>query len=585
MWLVTNDKSVSADYTGFAVEEYGCWLICGRDSAIILLDDLRGELDIEKFYISKQEVKFQKDYYSCESIYYYQSKDRVYFSNDLRMLFKCSKIPFSINTQTCRRYITMISQIEDLPASDASTFYMNIHKVPPNTVFEFSNGEINQSALRLVSKNTFRTIDDFSVRTVIAEQIRAALPIDLNVNVGIELSGGIDSACVLAELLNVGVNPKRIYAFIMSFEDPELSHTNDLKLAVDLVNHYGIRGYVVQGDASLRELEYAKLNVCKIDGPMVSANYIWLQTVVDMCEKLGIHYIFTGNGGDELLGGSPYIYDCDFVRHPFGMLSKLIQESPRNRVLTRLINLVVKPVFFPWLYYRTLWEERNNPIPAFFTREQRVQEDLARRQCYQRISNSRKHIGRSWGKRFNYDFSSSKPDYLDDFFDGIKFVNPIYSWNMFKLANSVHPRKHFIFSTKGRYNSSKQSLRKEYEGDVPNYILNKEVKTTYNQMSRKMFRNNFARIFSLFSNHDSVVSRIGIIDSERFINELKRVYISSLNPTTQMNLTFRYIWGIIKLEEWLNYIDQGRDFVLNDSLGKQKRIILCEAQRVEDFEF
>lgn len=107
--------------------------------------------------------------------------------------------------------------------------------------------------------------------------------------------------------------------------------------------------------------------------------------------------------------------------------------------------MVVKPVFFPWLYYRTVWEERNNPIPNFFSKEQKVLESITRRQCYQKICNSPKNIGRSWGKRFNYDFSSSKPDYLDDFFDGIEFVNPMYSWNMFKLANSVHPRKLQVF--------------------------------------------------------------------------------------------------------------------------------------------
>lgn len=126
-------------------------------------------------------------------------------------------------------------------------------------------------------------------------------------------------------------------------------------------------------------------------------------------------------------------------------------------------------------------------------------------------------------------------------------------------------------------------MRNEYKGAVPDYILDKEVKTTYNQMSRKMFRNNFARIYSLFSNRDSIVSKIGIIDSDGFINELKRLYISSLNPTTQMNLTFRYVWGIIKLEEWLKYVEQGRNFVLNDSLDNRKKIILCEAKRIEDF--
>ncbi len=67
-----------------------------------------------------------------------------------------------------------------------------------------------------------------------------------------------------------------------------------------------------------------------------------------------------------------------------------------------------------------------------------------------------------------------------------------------------------------------------------------------------------------------------IIDNAEFIHELTRLYIACADNTTQVGLTFRYMWGVIKLEEWFRYISCGREAVLKKSSTENKDCLMCE---------
>lgn len=580
MWIITNNKYVLEEDLNLKRQHYGKWLILGLVSNYITMhrdyDDVNEKPGV---HIYKHKLEILIDLYPTEKVFYYQVGDEIYITNDLRMLFQIQDIPFVVNVDNCRRYATIRAQVDDIGASDNETFFKDIFKIPSNSFFSYKDGKSSIRQWRdLVKYVNYSCSNEResrkSVRSIVANEIKKQLEISKKQNVGIELSGGVDSACVLGELIKSNVNPKRLYAFIMTFRDEELVNTNDIDLAIQLCEDYGINYFIVYGDRSLKALEYGDMKICDINGPVSSANYFWLQTINKLCKENNIELVFTGNGGDEMLNGSPFIYDSAFRAKPIKTIIKLLNESPIDKKLSRMFKLLVRPTIKPWLYYSQLWREENNPIPSYFTKEQKRLEK--RERYYSKIKFIRSKSIKGWGKRFVFDFSIESPSYLDDFFDDIKFVNPLFSFDMFKFVNSVPLHDLFDMTKKTIYSASKKVLRKDYERIVPQYILNKQVKTTYNQMSRKMFLNGFPYIIRMFNGNSSFIAKYGIVDHFKFLYALKRMFVICTDHTSRMNLDYRYMWALINMESWLRFINEGRNSVLKKSLDDSKEHLLCE---------
>lgn len=579
VWLVTNDSKCISEDIERSTKKYGQWIICGDDSVISYVKDNSYKYTYAGIFLSKNSILIQTQFYSGTSIYYYQYKNEIYVSDDLRLLFSCTAVPFKISISNCKKFASYKCQIEDLQPDDNYSYFHSVQKISANRQFLFKDGQTNIVIWKSVlPPNNDNNFSKESVRQIIRTEIARTINDDIDGKFGIELSGGVDSACILGELISSGINPSNIYAFIMTFKDKELYNANDIELAYELVKHFGIKAFTVYGDKSLRLLRHEEMNICNINGPVSSANYLWLQSVNAICSELGIKYLFTGNGGDEILGGSPYVYDSLFYKHPITTVRKLLSNSPSGQRHIRFKKLLLEPVILPWRYYDVLWRERFNPIPIFFTPEQSRIEKLQRVNSQSLVAKSEQLVG--WGKRYIYDFSTAIPNYLSDYFDDSIFVNPIYCIEMCIFANCLNPEELYDIDCSNHYRASKKILRDGYRGIVPDFILDKRIKTSYNQMSKHMFLNSVPQILELFSS-ECYVEQMGIINREKFVEEVKRLFVVCSNHSAHVGLLFRYIWGIIKLECWLKFVNMGRAYVLNKSAVHNTDCLLCE---VEPFE-
>lgn len=277
------------------------------------------------------------------------------------------------------------------------------------------------------------------------------------------------------------------------------------------------------------------------------------------------------------MGGSPYVYDYDFYTHPNETVKRL-KKDWGNRALKVAYPLLLKPVLFPWKYYSTLWGDLPTPIPSYFPLKHRKLEKQERQSSRKIYNNSRGLTG--WGRRFLFDFSVHRPDYFEDWFDNTDFENPFYTENMLLFSHQLKPEELFDVSKKGYYSGSKRRLREDYTGLLPESLLRKEIKTTYNQMSKKRFYHSFPQIYKLFSGRDSLLSQMGLVDQKQFMDELIRCFLTSEDKTAQFGVSFRYIWAAIELELWLIFVSEGREKVLQKSLQSNAEPFLCEAVRI-----
>lgn len=579
--MITNYKAdISFSFTvPLKHHLYGIWnVFCEEDSHakdFIYCSNASDTSEISGIIISPRELTIKTQIYAAHSIFYYQDDEDIFISNDLRLLLQFDIIPFVVNKRACAKFLSWRAQVEDGIAMENESFFEGIFRIGENKVFHYSDGVIHiVDRLDIRSWLRRESPSEGSVRNILGETLSQY---SASKRVAIELSGGIDSACVLAELLQSGFKPDQIFAFIMSFHDNDLADTNDLNIAKELVEYFGINGYVVYGDKSLRLPDYNNMKICNINGPVVSANYLWLQTINHMCTEMGIRHIFTGNGGDELLGGSPYVYDYDFYTHPIETVKRLKNDFG-NRALKVAYPLLLKPVLFPWKYYSTLWGELKTPIPSYFSLKHRKLEKQERQSCRKMYNNSSGLTG--WGRRFLFDFSVHRPDYFEDWFDNTEFENPFYSEKMLLFSHQLKPEELFDVSKNGYYSGSKRKLREDYAGLLPESLLRKEIKTTYNQMSKKMFYHSFPKIHELLSGRESLLSQMGLVDQEQFMDELIRCFLTSEDKTAQFGVSFRYIWAAIELELWLIFISEGREKVLQKSLQSNAEPFLCEAVRI-----
>ncbi len=516
-------------------------------------DSTYGDYRIFKF--EEEKIIISSTYYCTKNCFYWKSYNKICFSSDLRCLFNNENIKFEIDIDACKISATQIRFLDDLQLPDGMTYFKKI-KYLDNKTYELLNAELTEKKKKdnRITKTTIK----LDIHKELVKQIQLY---NITGNVGIELSGGVDSACVLAAMLEAGIKSENIYAFIMTFEDTELANTNDVNIARKLVNYYHIHGYIINADKTLTSSDYNEFCRSNINGPVSSANYRFLNTVSQLCYKHEIKIVFNGNGGDEIFGGCNYIFDEMFLRNPVKTLKKLYKCGNKKFALKRIKNFIIEPLFFKKLYVRRLWSNEKLPEMHFYSKEQNLIEKKMRKIIKTGYKESA--FLKRWGRRFAYDFSKDIPSYFNDYFDNFIFASPIYCEKFREYIISIPSYSLFdINNISNSYRASKKLLRNAYQNSLPDDVIQKNVKTTYNQMTRKMFANSFKKFYNLMNCNEPVVVKYNIVGKDKFLKELQNMYILCEDASSSIGIKSRYIMGICELELWLEWCQKGKDYIL-----------------------
>jgi asparagine synthase (glutamine-hydrolysing) len=168
------------------------------------------------------------------------------------------------------------------------------------------------------------------LRAAAAESVRAHLLAD--VEVGLFLSAGVDSAAILA--LMRGAGEGKIRAITLAFDEFHGSEEDEAPLASRLALSYGAHHIVRRvGEREFRDDLPAILEA--MDQPSIDGVNTWF--VAKAAKEAGLKVALSGLGGDELLGGYPSFVDLPQWRRRFGPLAALPGFGRFVRVLTRAL--------------------------------------------------------------------------------------------------------------------------------------------------------------------------------------------------------------------------------------------------------
>jgi asparagine synthase (glutamine-hydrolysing) len=157
---------------------------------------------------------------------------------------------------------------------------------------------------------------EVTLRHALRESVSAHLLAD--VEVGLFLSSGLDSAALVAALGDLG--RRNIPAITLGFSEYEGKAADEVPLATDLAERYGARSIVRRvNEAEFRDDLPSILEA--MDQPSIDGINSWF--VAKAARERGLKVALSGLGGDELLGGYPSFKDLPRWRRRYGAVARV----------------------------------------------------------------------------------------------------------------------------------------------------------------------------------------------------------------------------------------------------------------------
>jgi asparagine synthase (glutamine-hydrolysing) len=172
------------------------------------------------------------------------------------------------------------------------------------------------------------------LRAAVLDSVRAHLLAD--VEVGIFLSGGVDSGALLGLMCNAG--QEDIRAITLAFEEFRGTAEDETPLAGHVAKCYGAK-HIVRWVSEREFRDDLPAILEAMDQPSIDGVNTWF--VAKAAKEAGLKVAVSGLGGDELLAGYPSFVDLPHWRRRFGPFAAV----PGLGRLTRLLIQALAPGF------------------------------------------------------------------------------------------------------------------------------------------------------------------------------------------------------------------------------------------------
>ena len=312
------------------------------------LSRLRGIFAFAVWDAKKCELFLARDHIGVKPLYYSQLKNGFLFASELKALTLCPELPRDINPVAVSDHLSFIW------TGGTDTMLKSVKKMRPGTTLTVSATAVKRARYYqapLHGSQVNLSLNALDLRDLLDEVVSEQMIAD--VEVGVLLSGGLDSSAVLSSMVR-GSDPINITAFC-AYESGGGSSAdnfgNDRKYALEVAKSMGINIVEVPTETDI----IGKLPdmVWSLDEP--TADFAGLQTLAlaSAAKDNGIKVLLSGVGGDDLFTGygrhTAALLYAIFGRIDFGYrFCKLISKiSPRSSVIgrrvARLVTLLSRP--------------------------------------------------------------------------------------------------------------------------------------------------------------------------------------------------------------------------------------------------
>ncbi len=309
-----------------------------------LVEHLRGMFAFAIWDDKTRTLLLGRDRVGLKPLYIYRDADKLLFGSEIKAILAYGKVDRSVDASAVDEYL----YYGFLPA-DRSIF-ASVRKLPPAHTLRLVDGtelparrywSLQPSVDQSLSEDEWLDAVTAKINDTVSHHLVSDVP------VGAFLSGGIDSALMVAMMSDASDSP--VHAFSIGFHEEAFS---ELPRAREIVRHFGCRH--TEETVTPDSVSILDDLVHYYDEPFADSSAIPTMYVSRLARQ-HVKVVISGDGGDEGFGGySRYAHDlveCRWrkrlpaalrttVIHWLGRLYPKLDWAPRPlRAKTRLLNL------------------------------------------------------------------------------------------------------------------------------------------------------------------------------------------------------------------------------------------------------
>jgi len=235
-----------------------------------------------------------RDRLGKKPLYYYQDEERLIFGSEIKALLAHPAVPARVNRPMIPLYMTY----GYVPSP--FTFFEDICELPPGHTLTVAEGDVAIQQYWEVprERGSETVLSEKDYLRLVREHFEDAVKVRLasDVPLGAFLSGGVDSAAVVAVMSQLLDHPVNTFAIGFS-DDPSFNELRYARIVADCfkTNH---REFLVTADA----IDLLPKLVWHYDQPFADSSAIPTYCVAQLTRE-HVKVALTGDGGDELFAG------------------------------------------------------------------------------------------------------------------------------------------------------------------------------------------------------------------------------------------------------------------------------------------
>jgi len=315
-------------------------LLALRGTSII--PELNGMFAFALWDKNKKKLLLVRDHMGIKPLYYYYHNGSLIFASEIKAILPVLGYTPAINAEALENYFTFCHALAP------RTIYQNIFKLPHSHYAVIDTNKMlsieqywdvlatNKNGVQIVNNGDFEPEIDRLIDLSVKRQLIA------DVDVGIFLSGGIDSSALVAYASKY--YPKKLKTFSVGFEFEGYNELSDAKI---ISQKYGTEHHEI----SLSDLDLVPVIeklVYHYDEPFGDAASFPTYLLSEFTSK-HVKVALSGEGGDEVFGGyNRYVAEktTSTMRKIPGLvgglklMNPLINRLPRLRRLKKIFETV-----------------------------------------------------------------------------------------------------------------------------------------------------------------------------------------------------------------------------------------------------
>lgn len=292
-----------------------------EEKGIEFVKDCNGMFSFGLYDAKKKKVFLVRDRIGIKPLYYTISEDKsLIFASEIKSILQHHSITPTLNQNALSTFLKHRANLSK------ETFFSNIFSLEPGTILEYDLNSKTHKIYTYWDLPNFQSKFSFSkAKSLLAKDLSNSVQLRLrsDVNVGLFLSGGIDSNTILSQMSEH--QSKELHTFTLSFEnydssDDNFSRANQLYSSIN------------QHNIVFREKDFSILSdvMYHLDEPQADPTCLANYQLSHFASKK-VKVVLTGEGSDEIFGGYPY-YKFLKYKNIYRRLPKLSRDFIENNL-------------------------------------------------------------------------------------------------------------------------------------------------------------------------------------------------------------------------------------------------------------